>query len=542
MQQEIAHDGYQRPAIPPRTVIIVSHLLVAAVVRLLCILRYRIDSDEPQHLHAAWEWSRGLVMYRDFYDNHLPFFHLLFAPFIGLAGETESILLFGRLAMLPLAAAAILLVFLIAERLYGRELAAWSALAASLLPPFLLKSVEFRNDNLWVVLILAAVAVALAEPTRGRTFLLGVLLGLAAVTSIKTVHAVVGIGGALVLLRFSRGRGDDRTDGTNDASLGRWGWLAGGFAIAPLLTVAAFARMGALHELVLFAVKVNGLMTVAPWRRVAGIVLFAAAFVAARHCVRRLQPRRAFVAAAALLFAGSVFAVSPLISARDFLPILPLGVIFAMAALRPRAGAFMHAVPAVLILFTIVEGKLLAPPPAAPRSVIADTLRLTNGDASILDLKGETIFRRRATFVAFEPVGREMVRRGVLPNSVADDLVSRRCYVATKDSSFFPSPARELLSEHYVPVTDELRVAGGRVAADRRFRILVPGDYVPLDAAGQRLGRIRRLEAGEHRLSPNEAAATVVLWAGVGQREMMLRAAAPPARAVELAELRRAAR
>ena len=40
------------------------------VLRLFYIWHYRIDSDEPQHLHVVWGWTQGLLPYRDFFDNH----------------------------------------------------------------------------------------------------------------------------------------------------------------------------------------------------------------------------------------------------------------------------------------------------------------------------------------------------------------------------------------------------------------------------------------------------------------------------------------
>ena len=32
--------------------------------RIVNMLHYRFDSDEPQHLHVAWGWTQGLVQYR----------------------------------------------------------------------------------------------------------------------------------------------------------------------------------------------------------------------------------------------------------------------------------------------------------------------------------------------------------------------------------------------------------------------------------------------------------------------------------------------
>src|SRR3954466_10721048 len=132
--------------------------VLALALRAAAILRYRIDSDEPQHLHTAWMWSRGLIGYRDFYDNHTPLFHILMAPLLGMAGETARIFLIGRLAMLPVAIAALALLYWIARRLFDPAIAAWTVIAAAAVPPLLLKSVEFRNDNVWVLWCLIILA------------------------------------------------------------------------------------------------------------------------------------------------------------------------------------------------------------------------------------------------------------------------------------------------------------------------------------------------------------------------------------------------
>lgn len=93
------------------------HVATAIALRAFSLVRYRIDSDEPQHLHVVWQWTQGLLPYRDFYDNHMPLFHLLFAPLLQAAGESERVLLLGRLAMLPLVVASVALTWYIAHRL-----------------------------------------------------------------------------------------------------------------------------------------------------------------------------------------------------------------------------------------------------------------------------------------------------------------------------------------------------------------------------------------------------------------------------------------
>src|SRR5689334_23039672 len=70
-----------------------------AALRMAFIRRYRIDSDEPQHLHIVWGWTHHLLQYRDVFDNHTPLFHLFCTPIFQLVGERADALIFMRFAM-----------------------------------------------------------------------------------------------------------------------------------------------------------------------------------------------------------------------------------------------------------------------------------------------------------------------------------------------------------------------------------------------------------------------------------------------------------
>src|SRR5205814_4539579 len=122
--------------------------------------------------------SQGLVGYRDFFDNHTPLFHIVFAPLIAAIGETRHILFFGRLMMIPVAAASLVVTYFIASELYDRSVAQWAKLTVAVIPPFVLKSIEFRNDNLWVFCCLVVLALVLRPLTPRRAALAGLIAAL----------------------------------------------------------------------------------------------------------------------------------------------------------------------------------------------------------------------------------------------------------------------------------------------------------------------------------------------------------------------------
>src|SRR5512136_90984 len=144
---------------------------VALFMRIPYVFHYRFNSDEPQHLHVVWGWTRGLVQYRDIFDNHSPLFHLLMAPLLALMGEHAKTLFAMRSAMLPLWLTALVLNFTIARRLYPERVALWATVLLAVHFEFYFVSLEFRSDTLWKVAWLAALVVLVGgRLTAGRVF------------------------------------------------------------------------------------------------------------------------------------------------------------------------------------------------------------------------------------------------------------------------------------------------------------------------------------------------------------------------------------
>jgi dolichyl-phosphate-mannose-protein mannosyltransferase len=143
-----------------------------------CLLTtFGLDSDEPQPLHVVWAWTRGLIPYRDVFDNHMPVFQALSAPLFHLLGVRADIVPPMRLAMIPLFAATIWGVWKISASIFSPRIALWTALLAAFIPPFFLTSVEYRHDDLWTALWLMVLTVSVAgRATLGRAFIAGLFL------------------------------------------------------------------------------------------------------------------------------------------------------------------------------------------------------------------------------------------------------------------------------------------------------------------------------------------------------------------------------
>src|SRR5881409_2866443 len=141
---------------------------VIVLLRVVYARAYPVDSDEPQHLHVAWAWTKGLVPYRDIFDNHAPLFHLLSAPLVALVGENPRILLLMRLAMIPVFAGCLWGSYILGRRLFGARAGWWAALLCGLSPTFFFKSVEYRTDVLWAALWVLAIATLLGGTLAPR--------------------------------------------------------------------------------------------------------------------------------------------------------------------------------------------------------------------------------------------------------------------------------------------------------------------------------------------------------------------------------------
>ena len=487
-------------------------LAATLVLRALAYFRYRFDSDEQQHLHVTWGWTAGKLQYRDLFDNHTPLFHILTAPILAMFGERADILLWMRAPMLILFAIVVWATYDLAKRMYDARVAAWAVALLMLFPPFFLKSLEFRADNLWNAFWMLAL-VALVR--KWRPFLTGVLLGCALATSIKTSVLLIALIAATLLLRIFR----------KEQWPTRWPELALGFAIVPAALAIYFAANGALDDLIYCIFTFNGRVALMREHLWIGRALFPFTVAAVVYTGWRTRDRidrlHWFLAVVMGVFTVTLTGFWPLISPRDFLPMMPLVAIFAaayMTTVRQLAVAILVML-AALYYYT----DRLANNTDWHITMMNQALRLTHPGEPLIDLKGETIYRERPFYYALEIVTRSQIAQGILPDTIARDVVRTRTYVAQADGPIWPPAGRAWLSDHFVNL-GRLRAAGQWVKPDGSFTIGVPGEYVVLDERGEANGALdgtpytgsRTLNAGPHRFAGEQG--TCVVWAPAYRR------------------------
>jgi len=480
-------------------------------MRAVAFFRYRFDSDEPQHLHVAWGWTAGLLPYRDFFDNHAPLFHIATAPILGWVGERDNVLLYMRAPMLVLFAVVVYATYTLGKRLYDAEVGRWAALMLSLLPPFFLKSLEYRTDNLWVGLWMIAVVVLTGgKLTIARGFAAGAILGFAMATSMKTSLLLITLGIAGITTIVMRGRRDGARPAAGTAA------LLLGTAIVPAIVALYFVEQGAWDRLVYCNFVFNeGIRatrtTAAVWGpRIAYVPLM---IIALRIAWRKRDARadRFFWAVATAVFFLTLGGFWILISPRDYLPFLPMISIFAVAAVGKRTWIFA-VLALVFAAFIVKETRGFRDQTHEEITMIRQVLRLTRPGEYLMDIKGETIFRQRPSYPIFEFITRNQMIRGMIADTVAEDVVARRCYAAQADGEFWPPRARAFLSANFLDL-GRLRAAGQWIKADGSFTIAVPGEYVIVSHDGVIRGPLQ-LAAGAHRIErANSAERLAVIWA-----------------------------
>jgi hypothetical protein len=550
---------------------------VAVALRLLGVWEYRFNSDEPQHAHVVWGWTRGLVQYRDFFDNHTPLFHMLWAPLLAAFGESVRTLFWLRLTMLPLYLAALAVTWLIGRRLLSPRAALWGTVLTALLPPFFVKTLEFRTDVPWTLLWLVAFQVATGgAPGPARLFVAGLAVGAAAAVSLKSsllLACLLGSAVAAAAWRLAGGNGAGRGDGDAGRLPGGAGGgarlrptlraagralAAAGAGLAGLAAVPAgvalyFQRHGALDALIAGAVRHNLQVSQhgpPPLKR--ALILAVGApllIVIARWSLRAGPPALARQRLVLALTAGSYLialeVLWPLITSQTYLPVEPLLCLFVAAAAvaggrgrdRPRIAwgrAFLALALAVELFIDLLHGPLRGDQTAPTTTIVAAALRLTAPDEAVFDDKGDAVFRRRAFVPVLEDITREAMAEGRIADTIPEAILAHHVCVATLASRRLPPRGKRFLDANFLPV-GPVRVCGRWLpgAAGQPppyptvlFQVEIPGRYTILGSGGPARGRLdgleltapRTLAAGVHVFAPRSPPPWALLWARAAER------------------------
>src|SRR6516164_6192425 len=458
-------------------------LLIALILlRVITIMHYRFGGDEPQHLHVVWGWARGFVQYRDLADNHMPLFHILFAPVYKLIGDCGTVLYWMRIAMQPLYMLAFWCTYRIGSLLFSRRVGVWAAILVGLSFDYAFYSVEFRTDNLWASLWLLCLVVLLnGTLTVRRALISGFLMGLCFGVSMKTSLLLMStlIGGLLTLVLVGLKR------------LGiSWGRILPAliaFCVSALLVPAAIAGAFALYGIwpqfrywVFDNNIVPGVRNHPAWWVIIFLVGFPLIILGARRIVTAtpegvVAARRSFVFVTAGFYITALVSFWPFLSRQDYLPFYPLAFVIGTGAVLPVWDRWIRhrdvakiwlvvPMPALLGVCELLV-VLVLPPLWQDRTnwesdLLRDTLKLTEPGDFVFDRKGETVFRQRCFYPVVETFTEERFRRGLMSDNAIQRCIDTRSCVATLPYKM-PAATFRWIEQNYLPIgRNRLRVAG----------------------------------------------------------------------------------
>jgi hypothetical protein len=503
------------------------------------------DSDEPQHLHVVWAWANGMLPYKEVFDNHAPLFQAISAPVFALFGESAEIVTKMRWAIMPFSALILVMVYRIGLQLFSRRVALWGAVLAGSFPDLFFKLDEYRPDLFWCAAWVALLWILTGgKLTPWRMFWAGFVLGVAFAASMKTLFLLLTILLAAATVWLLRAID---TDLRRPQKRSGWTFVAPllGVVIAPLAVIAFFSWKGSLSQMYYCVITHNISATGNQWsllvRRTHDLRFWlfvpaiAGGFLLAKWDENRQRGlQRLFFMSVTGLYCPLLFSFWPLISKQDFLPFFPILILVLTYPLvwigeLIRTKTFL---PAFLLPATVASmelaGMISGRPPLQPTNqtnvaIISDVLKLTHPGETVLDAKGQTIFRARPFYYVFEQITREKVERGELRDDAPERLIANRTPVVVS-SHWLTSATGKFVSLNYVPA-GSVMVLGKKLFPGNdghvEFDVVIPAKYAIIGANGLVSGTLdgiklngpQDLSPGKHELDlalPAEPA--VLIW------------------------------
>lgn len=532
--------------------------LVGLFFRTIYIFRYRVNTDEPQHLHVVWSWTKGMLQYRDVFDNHTPLFHILCTPFLYIIRENANVLYYMRLVMIPLFIIAMICTYIIARNLFSKRAGIWAIALISLYPAFFFCSLQYRAGVLWMVLWLAGLAVILGKPPRPyKFFLAGLFFGLAICTSFKTVLLLFSLAIAVLFtvildIKSYKGFSWHRLFNLFISSLA-------GILLMPVVFIGFFAWQKALEPLFYCTISHNILPQMGHWKEIWRLLLFLILlpilFLINRYLNRSnkgniIDISRQILLLTVIIYYLTLFSFWPVVTRQNFLPVYSLIFILLIPKLlkwldllrnRHAQKTISRFYPVLILMFLsalellviFLYNPLWENNTKEYTSKIAEVLKLTDPSDFVIDQKGETVFRPRPCYYKLEAFTVERMRRGIIPDNIAEELIAKRCCVASTDISRFPIKTRDFIWINYIPIGD-MRVAGKFLEACSeklhvfRFDVCIPAYYVIVGENRKVMGTldnthytgVRFLESGAHEFISSDMAPGrfALLWAKAADR------------------------
>ncbi len=156
------------------------------------VLFHGFDDDEFQHCHNAFLIWKGFVPYRDFFEHHIPLYHILFSGLFAFDTGRWTIFLF-RIASVIASAGVFVLIGKYLKKTYDSTTAIISLTLLACVPMFLIKMTEARPESI-AILVFAIVMVSIfSEHFDHNSFFAGILSAMMTCLSQKYFFVYAGI-------------------------------------------------------------------------------------------------------------------------------------------------------------------------------------------------------------------------------------------------------------------------------------------------------------------------------------------------------------
>lgn len=463
----------------------VTLILLFLAVRLPVLWIERFNPDEFEALHGSYSIAKGLIPYRDYFENHLPLLHFLLLPLFGLfaaddsSEQAKALILAARVTMWAMSALAIGAVYWVGRLRSGPTQGCVAAVLLCGLTFYADKGFEVRPDVpahlLLCVCWLTLAAASRIDSMDRRGPLLGLSGASLALATLATQKILFSWPGCFLLagLVIAAEPGPRRW---RSAAF----WL-GGLAL-PLVALGAwFAVHGAFASLI----DQNLLLNLRWKTRYSPVPVFRAIWfenwpVVLLACLGLLTVWRGShprvpaslrllpLAAAGSLLAGTLILPAPL--DQYFLPLMaPLSWLAAdalvgLAGRLAPARAFAWSLSAVLVLWLGPELVRMGRDLASTESPARETLDQvgwvidhTGRDDTVLDgFSGLGVFRPHAWFYFYpnEDI-RPLIDYGevaALVKALQNGRVAPRLAIVDRDLQEVDSDLLLFLKENYEPV------------------------------------------------------------------------------------------
>ena len=494
---------------------------LSCAVRILYSLHYQLDTDEPQHLHVIWGWYHGLLQYRDIFDNHMPLFHILLSPLFSAIGERPTLMIWMRLAMLPLFAVIIFCIYVIGASVFSKRVGLWAAVWTTVFPKMSLLFIQFRTDILWALCWFSCIAILVSgRLTIRRSAVAGLFAGLTFATSLKTSFLAVALAASIVATILITRKSYHWADQTSQLIRKACAFIVC-LLIPPAVLVAYFYARGAADSMY-YCVVAHNLVSEheISFRHLISMSIAASVSLVCLAGLKRFKTsdaksvRKTFI----VLLAGFSFATLqlwPVVTHQDYVVIVPalLVVVTALiefaqvSVLKHRSFSPLRQLFPVIMAIQLGMMVIFAPWHSALTYNLQqwrDVLRLTDPDQTVMDLKGELIFRPRPYYYVVETFTSKRINQGLLKDDIPEHMLASGTFVANHPMHWegrMPARTGEFIKRNYISV-GTLLVAGKVLertpATDRiEFEIELPAQYSLVSASGPATGLLDNEPVGQ---------------------------------------------